>query len=108
MKDKLTDNIKEVAKQQKRTNRLNSIKNGLENGTIKEWPQIFAIMSETAISIEMGISFYAFKKKITNTGEFTLNEVMRLAALLGVKYDTMADWLRDRIKAKSKSRIFRE
>ena len=108
MKEKPTDHTKELAKQQKRTNRLNSIKNGLENNSIKEWPQIFAIMSETTISIEMGISFYAFKRKILDPGELTLNEVMRLAALFGVKYDVMADWLRDRIKAKSKSRIFRD
>ncbi|MBN8853006.1 MAG: hypothetical protein BGO55_14260 [Sphingobacteriales bacterium 50-39] len=110
MKSKIkpTDNAAIHAKQLRRANRLNSIKNGLENSSIKEWPQIFAIMSETAVSIEMEISFYAFRNKINNPGEFTLNEVTRLAALFGVKYDVMADWLRDRIKAKSKSRIFRD
>ena len=107
-KAKPTENTAMDAKQRKRTNRLNSIKNGLENGAIKEFDQMFAIMSETAISIELEISFYSFRKKVLDPGEFTINQVMHLASLFGVKYDVMADWLRDRIKSKSRSRIFRD
>jgi len=107
-KIKQTDHSAQVVKEEKRRNRLNSIKNELEASRITGFDQIFAIMSETSVSAEMGISFYAFRKKVLDPGEFTLNEVMRLAALFGVKYDVMADWLRDRIKSKSKSRIFRE
>ncbi|MBN9385638.1 MAG: hypothetical protein J0H74_33095 [Chitinophagaceae bacterium] len=107
-KIKQTDHSAQVAKDVKRRNRLNSIKNELEAGRITSFEQIFAIMSETSISTEMGISFYAFRKKVHDAGEFTLNEVMRLAVLFGVKYDVMADFLRDRIKTKSKSRIFSE
>jgi len=107
-KDKPTDNIKELANQQRRANRLNSIRNGIDGGTIKEWNQIFAIVTETRMSIELGMAFNTLRKKVTDPGEFTINEIIRLAALFGVKYDVMADWIRDRIKAKSKSRIFRE
>ena len=107
-KIKPTDNIKQVAQEERRRNRLNSIKNELESGRITSFDQIFAIVSETRMSIELNISFYAFRKKVQDPGEFTLNEVMRLASLIGVKYDVMADFLRDRIKSKSKSRIFRE
>ena len=108
MKDKPTDNIKELANQQRRTNRLNSIRNGIEGGTITEWEQLFSIISETRMSIEMGMAFNTLGKKVTDPGEFTINEIIRLAALIGVKYDVMADWIRDRIKAKSKSRIFQD
>jgi len=107
-KVKQTDHSAQVAREEKRRNRLNSIKNELEAGRISSFEQIFAIMSETSVSTELGISFYAFRRKIQDTGEFTLNEIMRLAALFGVKYDVMANFLRDRIKAKSKSLIFRE
>lgn len=106
MKDKLTDHIREVAKQQKRTNRLNSIKNGLEAGTIKDWEQIFAILSETSLSFEMGISFYSFRKKLKNCGHFTIFEIMGFAALFGVKYDVMSTFIIDKIKSKNKSKIF--
>ena len=108
MKDKPTDNIKELANQQRRTNRLNSIKNGIENGTIKEWDQMFAIMTETRIATELGISFYSFRRKCHSPGRFCINEVMRFAALLGVKYDTMHAFIVQMIKAKSKSKIFRD
>ena len=108
MKDKPTDNIKELAKQKRRTNRLNSIKNGIEGGTITDFEQIFAIVSETKVSNEMGISYYAFKKKVADPTEFTIKEVMRFAALFGVKYDTMSAFIMEKIKAKSKSKIFRE
>ncbi|HVU58526.1 MAG TPA: hypothetical protein VHD83_25870 [Puia sp.] len=107
-KVKPTDHTKQVVRDERRRNRLNSIKNELEAGRITSFEQIFAIISETRMSIELGISFYSFRNKARNPGEFTLNEVMGLAALFGVKYDVMANFLRDRIKAKSKSKIFRE
>jgi len=106
-KDKKDSNIVVQLQTQRRTNRLNSIKNELEAGKMNSFDQMFAIMSETRISIELGISFYAFRKKVNDPGEFTLNELIRFASLVGVKYDVMANFVWDRIKAKSKSRIFR-
>ena len=107
-KIKPTDNTRQIEKEEVRKNRLNSIRNELEGGRINTFEQIFAIMSETRMSIEMGISFNTFRRKIQDPGEFTINEIMRLAVLIGVKYDVIADWLRDRVKDKSKSRIFRD
>ena len=107
-KIKSTDNIKQVARETKRRNRLNSIKNQLEAGNIKGFDQIFAIISESRISIEMNISFYTLRKKITDPGEWTVNEMMRFAALIGVKYDVVANFILDRIKVNNKSKIFRE
>ena len=107
-KIKPSDNAKKLAQEAKRKNRLNSIKNELEAGRIQSFDQIFAIISETRMSIELGLSFYAFRRKVNDPGEFTINEMMQLAALFGVKYDVIAAFIWDRIKAKSKSRIFRE
>lgn len=107
-KVKPTDNTRQIEKEEVRKNRLNSIRNELEGGRIHAFEQIFAIMSETRMSIEMGISFNTFRRKVQDPGEFTINEIVRLAALIGVKYDVIADWLRDRVKDKSKSRIFRD
>jgi len=107
-KIKQSDNAAIQAKQQRRANRLNSIKNGIEAGAMKEWEQMFAIISETSMSNELGISFYAFKKKCKDPSDFTIKEIMRLAVLIGVKYDTMHGFLMQMVKAKSKSRIFRD
>ena len=97
-----------LAVQKRRTNRLNSIKNGIESGTIKEFEQMFAIMSETRMCTELGISFYAFRNKWKDPTEFTIKEIMRFAALLGVKYDTMSDFIIHKVKVNSKSSIFRD
>jgi hypothetical protein len=105
---KHSDNAKKITIENKRKNRLNSIKNELEAGRINSFEQIFAIISETRMSIELGISFYTFRKKVNDPGEFTVNEMMQLAALFGVKYDVIAAFIWDRLKSKSKSRIFRE
>ena len=108
IKAKPSDNITINAKERQRQNRLNSVKHELESGNAKSFDQIFAIVSETRFSIELGVAFQTFRRKVEDPGEFTLNEIMRFAMLIGVKYDVMADWLRDRIKEKTKSMIFKD
>jgi hypothetical protein len=108
IKKKNTAKDKDVANESRRKNRLASIKNELEAGRITNFEQIFAIMSETRLAIEMGISFYAFRRKVFDPGDFTLNEVIRFAQLFGVKYETMEVWLRNRLKEKTKIKIFKE
>jgi len=105
---KLKANAQLIAKAQRRQNRLNSIKNELESGSMTNFDQMFAIISETRIASELGISFYTFRKKWKDPGEFTINEMIRFAALVGVKYDMIRDFIWNLLKAKSKSRIFRE
>lgn len=107
-KVKQSDNANLTLKETHRRNRLNSIKNELEGGRITNFDQIFAIIPETRMSIELGISFYAFRRKVSDPGEFTLNELMRFAALFGVKFDIISVFIWDLIKKKSKSKIFRE
>ncbi|HVU58616.1 MAG TPA: hypothetical protein VHD83_26325 [Puia sp.] len=102
-----TDNTKIEAAGTKRRNKLDAIRHGLESGHITSFEQIFAIISETRISIELNISFYAFRNKVNHPGEFTFHEAMRLSALFGVKYDAINAFIWNLIKVKSKSRIFR-
>jgi hypothetical protein len=105
---KFKANAQLIAKAQKRQNRLNSIKNQLESGSMTNFDQMFAIISETRIASELGISFYTFRKKWKDPGEFSINEMMRFAALIGVKYDMIRDFIWNMIKNKRKSRIFRD
>jgi len=108
MKEKSTDNVKMLAEQRRRANRLNSIKNGIEGGTIKEFDQMFAIITETRMSMEMGISFATFRKKCQDPTDFTVKEIIRFAALFGVKYNAMHDFLIHKVKVRSKSGVFRD
>jgi len=104
---KNTDNTKQLAREKRRLNRLNSIKHELESGRMNSFEQIFAIMTETRLATELGISYYAFRKKITDPGEFTIAEMMRMASLFGVNYEVIAVFMLDRIKSKAKSKMFR-
>jgi len=73
-----------------------------------DFEQMFAIISETRLASELGISFYTFRMKWKDPGEFTINEMMRFATLLGVKYEMVRDFIWNLVKGKSKSKIFRE
>jgi len=114
MKKKQTEKMQQPTnseiqkKAQRRINRLNSIKNELEAGRIKDFEQIFAIISVTRLSNEMGISFYAFQKKVQDPKQWTVGEMMRLSSLLETNYSTVHDFMLARLKEKSKSSVFRD
>ena len=99
---KATEKEKLQAREVKRKNKLNSIKNELEGGKVKSFDQIFAIMSETRLAEEVGISWYAFRKKVNRPGEFTIYELMRFSDLIGVEYDIIFAFLLGEIKQKQR------
>jgi len=95
-------------KAQRRINRLNSIKNELKAGRIKDFEQIFAIISLSRLANELGISFYAFEKKVKDPMQWTVGEIMRFSSLLGTNYFTVHDFMLARLREKSKSSVFRD
>lgn len=102
------NNEQVLARESKRHNRLNFIKNELEARRIESFEQIFSVISETRMAIELGISFYTLRKKVKDPTEFTISEMMRLATLFHVKYDVMSDFILEKVKATSKSPLFQE
>jgi hypothetical protein len=60
------------------------------------------------MSIELGISYHTLHKKVINPGEFTVNEMVRIAELFGVKYDIIFSFVREQMNVRSKSRVFRK
>lgn len=87
MVDKLktkAKSAKELEKEQKRQNKLNSLKNEFEGGKIKDFGQVFAIFNQSPLAKELDIPFYTFKQKIADPGEFTINELIRFAQLINV------------------------
>jgi hypothetical protein len=99
---KATDKEKQLARAVKRKNKLNSIKNEFEGGKIKSFDQIFAIMSETRLAEEVGISFYTFRKKVNNPGEFTIQEIIRFSELVGVEYNIISVFILEEIKSRQR------
>jgi hypothetical protein len=76
-------------------NKILTIKNGLDNKTIKTFPQIFATIAKSNLHILLGGEFYAFDKKIENPGKFSTDDIEILADFFQVQYDTMHGFIRN-------------
>ncbi len=91
---------KELKKQQKRKNKLNSLKNEFEGGKIQSFDQLFAILDRSPLAKELNIPFYTFKKKVADPGEFTNNELRKLASLLNVAPELIVKFIFEQIQKK--------
>jgi hypothetical protein len=92
----------EIEKLKKRQNKLNSLKNEFEGGKITSFDQIFAIFSPSPLAKELNIPFYSFKSKIADPGEFTNNELLRLAHLIDVDVNLVLKFIFTAMKFKNK------
>lgn len=75
-------------------NKIHIIKTGLETGTIKTFPQIFAIIAKSNLQSLLGGEFYAFDKKVEDPGRFSFNEAGELADFFQVKFEVVRDFIR--------------
>ena len=94
-----------LEKQQKRQHKLNSLKNEFEGGKIENFSQIFAIFSRSPLSAELEIPFYTFKSKVSNPGEFTINELTRFADLVNVDRELVLKFIFRQIGNGKSSRV---
>ena len=74
--------------------KIETVRNGLESGTIKSFPQIFATIAKSNIQALLGNEFYAFEKKLDDPGRFSYNETEQLADFFHVKFEIMRDFIR--------------
>lgn len=99
--NKMSEEEKQTGRETKRKNRLNSLKNEFERGSILNFSQIFAIISETQFSEELCMSFYTFRKKTVDPRSFTIGELMQLSDLIGVDYSIIYAFVMGLIHSKS-------
>jgi len=97
-----------LKKSRRRANRLNSIKYEMESGRVKDFDQIFAIISQSRLANELHISFYSFLKKVKDPMQWTVGEMIRFATLLGTEYSTVHEFVLARLKEKTKGNVFRD
>lgn len=102
---KNTKKQKEKGKDQKRQNKLNSLKNEFEGGKIKSFDQLFAIFSPSPFAKELNIPFYTFKNKIADPGEFTINELKIFAGLINTSIDIIIKFILVQIETKKSEEI---
>lgn len=102
-KAEISEKEKAIEKGNKRQHKLNSIKTDFEAGKIKSFEQIFAVMAEYQLAMELGLGFTTFRSKVNNTGEFTLNNIRRLADTIGIEEGVITDFLRGLMKPIAKT-----
>ena len=102
-----SDKERQLARESKMKYKFNSLRNEFEGGKISSFDQVFAIVSETRLATELNISFYTFRKKINDPGEFTIAEMVKFATLIGIQYEIIHAFIMERIRAKGKVKIFR-
>ena len=66
----------------------------IKDGKIKTFTEAFDLVTESRLSTVTGISFYAFKKKVIDNGEFSINEIARMAVILKTDFDTVWKFIR--------------
>ncbi|MBN8853007.1 MAG: hypothetical protein BGO55_14255 [Sphingobacteriales bacterium 50-39] len=78
------------AKKKQRANRLNSIRHCIENGVIKDFQGVFAIIRRTNLAPDLYMAPYTLRRKAEDPGQFTVYELLRFAELLNTPYNTMS------------------
>lgn len=94
MPRKTKEEVIEFFKTEKGKHKIYMTKTGLENATIKTFPQLFAVISKSNIRSLLGSEFYAFDKTIEDAGRFTFTEVDTLADFFKVDFEVMARFIR--------------
>ena len=84
--------------------KITTIRNALMSGTLESFDQMFATLAKSTLQIVLGISFYAFPKKLEQPGSFTIDEIDFMANLFKVEFDVMISFIRKLQKSKRKTR----
>lgn len=84
--------------------KINTIKNGLLNGSIETFAQIFATIAPSNLQNLLGKEFYAFEKIVADPGRFTLNEIEFLSSFFKVDFDVMIRFVRKAMVNEQKKR----
>jgi len=84
--------------------KINTIKNSLNLNSIESFQEIFATVAKTNLQTIIGTEFYAFSKKITDPGRFTLQDIEAMANFFKVDFEIMFRFVRKNMIAAQKRR----
>lgn len=101
-KRELTEKERRLEEERKRQHKLNSIKTDFEAGKIKSFEQIFAVMAESRLASELAMGFTTFRNKASNPGDFTNNELIKMAELIDVDINIILKFIYSIMKYKNK------
>ena len=84
--------------------RYNTAKKLIEMGAMTGISEILDVIPKTVIGQDMGMHNETFNKLIRNPGNFTLNQIFQLAALIGVDKMIMVDLILKDLSARDNKR----
>jgi plasmid maintenance system antidote protein VapI len=84
--------------------RYNTAKKLIEMGAMTSISEILDVIPKTVIGQDMGMHHETFNKLIRNPGNFTLNQIFQIAALIGVDKMAMVNLILDDLSARENKR----
>ncbi len=92
-KQNMSEKEKEIEFQQKLKYKLNSLKTDFEAGKIENFKQIEALIPYSVLARQIHMGYAAFKKKCNSPGDFSNNELIRLAELINIDINIMIKFI---------------
>ncbi len=95
---KKTQTEQEKEQKRKKIARLNTIKQLLKNGNASSLREILDIYPPTLLAKDLSMAYGTLKKRIENPRLFSGDEKRHWAALIGVEYEILRDFIDAEIK----------
>ena len=76
-------------KAEDRMRKYNAIRSSILDGSFTKFEDIFSIIPPTNIAKDISISFEGFKNRKSRPGSFTLDELIRLADIIGIHVESV-------------------
>ncbi|GGH66676.1 lipoprotein signal peptidase [Filimonas zeae] len=82
--------------------KLSYLKAEFDAERITSWEQVFAFYAISTIAVDLGIHYSTFQKKVKNNRSFTLDELIRFAAIINVNHRLVINFVVDQIAVNKK------
>ncbi|QES90342.1 hypothetical protein [Rhizosphaericola mali] len=101
-KSNLSEKEKFEQLEQKYKIKRTSLKRDFENGKVTEFAQIEALVPYSILSKNIHMGFDTLKKKVINPGDFSNNEISRMAEYIEIDFDVMLSFILSKTNIESK------
>ena len=102
IKRNISNAEKELEFQRKLAYKFKSLKTDFEAGKVENFQQIEALIPFSVLSRQIHMGYTTFKNKCNNPGDFTNNELIRLAELINIDINVLLKFIYSSMKYKNK------
>jgi hypothetical protein len=102
VKRNISNAEKEQEFRKKLAYKFNSLKTDFETGKVENFQQIEALVPLSVLARQMHMGYAAFKNKCNSPGDFTNNELIRLAELINIDINILLKFIYSSMKFRNK------